>query len=118
MAPYRGGVDFEDLSPFNRKVLKMQNYRDYRRRKYNSKKLLATFYPRKKYVTLLDNLQYYLKKGLKLVRIRIAVKFIEEEFLNPFGAKLQNWSDFRETSYTLPKEQGKNVYEILSLYLV
>ena len=66
----------------------MQNNRDYQRRKYNLKKLLATFYLRKKYVVLLDNLQYYLRKGLKLVRIRRAVKFIQKDFLKDFITKI------------------------------
>ena len=79
----------------------MQNYRDYRRKKYNSKKLLATFYPRKKYVVLLDNLQYYLQKGLKLVKIRRAVKFIQKDFLKNFITKITKLRSEAETEFEL-----------------
>ena len=58
----------------------MQNYQDYRRRKYNSKKLLATFYPREKYVTLLDNLQYYLKKRAKIGENKESGEIYPERF--------------------------------------
>ena len=79
----------------------MQNYRDYQRKKYNSKKLLATFYPRKKYVVLLDNLQYYLQKGLKLVKIRRAVKFVQKDFLKNFITKITKLRSEAKTEFEL-----------------
>ena len=101
LAPYNGLVKFKNLSPFNKKLLKIQNHRDYRRKKYNSKKLLATFYPRRKYVVLLDNLQYYLRKGLKLVKIRRAVKFTQKDFLKDFITKITKLRSEAKTEFEL-----------------
>ena len=88
LAPYTGTVKFEDLSPFNKRLLKKHCPRDYKKRKYESTKLLATFYTRRKYVVLLDNLKYYLQKGLKLIKIRRAIKFTQKDFLNEFITKI------------------------------
>ena len=79
----------------------MQNHRDYQRRKYSAKKLLATFYPRPKYVVLLDNLQYYLRKGLKLVKIRRAVKFTQKDFLKDFITKITKLRSGAKTEFEL-----------------
>ena len=49
---------------------------------------MSTFYDRKKYVVHLENLQYYLKKGLKLMRIRRAVKYKQKAFLKEFIEKV------------------------------
>ena len=84
LAPYRGTLTFKDLSPFNKRLLKAHYRKDYEKRRYTSTKLLATFYKRRKYVVLLDNLKYYLKRGLKLVKIRRAVKFTQRDFLKNF----------------------------------
>ncbi len=62
LAPYTDTISFKHLSPYNRRLLKHQCPRDYRNKRYRSKKLLSTFYDRKKYVVHLENLQYYLKK--------------------------------------------------------
>ena len=75
LAPYNGKLSYKDLSPYNRSLLKKHYPRDYNMRRYAAKKLLATFHKRRRYVVLLDNLQYYLKRGLKLVRVRRAIKF-------------------------------------------
>ena len=67
-------VSFKHLSPYNRPLLKHHCLRDYKNKRYQSKKLLSTFYDRKKYVVHLENLQYYLKKGMKLLKIRRVMK--------------------------------------------
>ena len=74
LAPYIDTVSFKHLSPYNRRLLKHHCPRDYRNKRYRSKKLLSTFYDRKKYVVHLENLQYYLKKGMKLLKIRRVMK--------------------------------------------
>ena len=80
LAPYTDTVSYKHLSPYNRRLLKHFNPRDYKNKRYRRKKLLSTFYDRKKYMVHLENLQYYLKKGMKLLRIRRAVKFRQKAF--------------------------------------
>ena len=65
----------------------MQNYRDYRRKKCNSKKLLATFYPRKKYVVLLDNLQLKGPKRVKIGENKESGKIYPKRFPEKFHYK-------------------------------
>ena len=62
LAPYTDTLSYKHPSPYNRRLLKHHNPRDYRNKRYRSKKLLRTFYDRKKYVVHLENLQYYCKK--------------------------------------------------------
>ena len=88
LAPYNGVLKFKHMSPYNKKLLKKHNYREFKNKRYSSKKLLATFYKRKKYVVLLDNLKYYLKRGMKLVKIRRVVKFKQKDFLKNFITKI------------------------------
>ncbi len=57
------------------------------------------------------------KKSVKFL-LENNVKTESKKALTHLARKFKKWSDFHETSYTLPKGQGKNVYEILSLYLV
>ena len=88
LAPYTDTVSFKHLSPYNRRLLKHHCPRDYRNKRYQSKKLLSTFYDRKKYVVHLENLQYYLKKGMKLLKIRRVMKFRQKAFLKEFIEKV------------------------------
>ena len=88
LAPYTDTISFKHLSPFNRRLLKRHCPRDYRNKRYRSKKLLSTFYDRKKYVVHLENLQYYLKKGMKLLKIRKVMKFRQKAFLKEFIEKV------------------------------
>ena len=88
LAPYTDTVSFKHLSPYNRRLLKYHCPRDYKNKRYNSRKLLSTFYDRKKYVVHLENLQYYLRKGLKLTKIRRAVKYKQRAFLKEFIEKV------------------------------
>ncbi len=101
LAPYTGTVGFEDLSPFNRKLLRKHAYRDYKKRRYSSRKLLATFYTRRKYVVLLDNLKYYLERGLELIRIRRAIKFTQKDFLKNFITKITKLRSEAKTDFEL-----------------
>ena len=61
---------------------------DYKNKRYKSTKLLSTFYKRKKYVVHLENLQYYLKKGLKLTKVHRVVTFKQKPFLKKFIEKV------------------------------
>ena len=88
LAPYTDTVSFDELSPYNKRLLKQYCPRDYISRRYKSKKLLSTFYDRKKYVVHLENLQYYLKKGLVLKKIRRIIKFKQKAFLKDFIEKV------------------------------
>ena len=101
LAPYNGTVKFDDLSPFNKRLLKKYYYSDYKNRKYESKKLLATFYKRRKYVVLLDNLKYYLKRGLILTKIRRGIKFTQKDFLKTFITKITKLRSEAKTDFEL-----------------
>ena len=101
LAPYTGTLKFKHLSPYNRKLLKKHCHRDYKKRRYTSKKLLATFYTRRKYVVLLDNLKYYLRRGLKLLKVRRGVKFAQKDFLKNFITKITKLRSEAKTDFEL-----------------
>ena len=101
LAPYTDTVNYNDLSPFNKTLLKKHCPRDYRNKRYSSQKLLATFYPRRKYVVLLDNLKYHLRRGLKLTKIRRAVKFTQKDFLKNFITKIKKLRSEAKTDFEL-----------------
>ena len=88
MAPYTGDITFNDLSPFNQRLLQQSSPSDFKNKRYKSKKLLSTFYKREKYVVHLENLQYYLKKGLKLTKIHRVITFQQKPFLKKFIEKV------------------------------
>lgn len=88
LAPYTDSVTYSDLSPFNKKLLKRHCPQDYANKRYQSEKLLSTFYDRKNYVVHLENLQYYLSKGLKLKKIHRVVRFTQKAFLKEFIDKV------------------------------
>ena len=88
MAPYTGTLNFNDLSPFNQHLIQRSSPSDYKNKRYKSTKLLSTFYPREKYVVHLENLQYYLQKGLILKKIHRAVTFTQKPFLKKFIEKV------------------------------
>ena len=90
LAPYTDTFFFKHLSPYNRRLLKHHCPRDYRSKRYHSKKFLSTFYDRKKYVVHLENLQFYLKKGMKLLKTRRVMKFRQKAFLKEFIEKVQS----------------------------
>ena len=101
LAPYNDTLSFKHLSRFNRRLLKKHNLRDYKQKRYSSKKLLATFYKRKKYVVLLDNLKYYLQRGMKLVKVRRAVKFEQKDFLKNFITKITQMRSTAKNDFEL-----------------
>ena len=90
LAPYTGDLTFDDLSPFNKRLLQQSFPRDFANKRYRSRKLLSTFYHRKNYVVHLENLQYYLKMGLKLTKVHRVVKFEQKAFLKKFIEKVTN----------------------------
>ena len=88
LAPYTGNLTFNDLSPFNQRLLQKSFPRDFANKRYTSEKLLSTFYDRKKYVVHLENLQFYLKKGLILTKVHRAITFKQKPFLKKFIEKV------------------------------
>ena len=101
LAPYTDTINFDHLSPFNKQLLKKHCLSDYKNKRYSSRKLLATFYPWRKYVVLLDNLKYYLRRGLKLAKIRRAVKFEQKDFLKNFITKITKLRSEAKTDFEL-----------------
>ena len=84
LAPYTGDLSFDDLSPFNQRLLQQSSPRDFANKRYKSTKLLSTFYNRQKYVVHLENLQYYLKKGLQLTKVHRVLTFKQKPFFKKF----------------------------------
>ncbi len=97
-----------DLSPYSFSCLQEIK----RTSKYRAKKLTSTFYPRTNYLCHGMNLKLYLRLGLRLVRIRRAIKFRQERFIKPY---IEMCSERRKTA---PTEAQRDMYKLLcnSLY--
>ena len=80
LAPETVDITFDDLSPYSKRCLKALG----RGVKYNSRKLTATFRPRKKYLVHGANLKFYTEKGLILTKIHRGITFRQQRFLEPF----------------------------------
>ena len=51
---------------------------------YKAKKLIADFRPRRKYLVHVENLQFYLKHGMKLDKIHTVISFTQKAFAKDF----------------------------------
>ena len=95
------------LAP-EKKVVKKENMSDYQNNLIkeldlkipNSKKLLLTLEDKKDYVVHYENLKFYLKQGMKLKRVKKALEFEQECWMEPY---IRMNTEFRK--------QGKNEFE-------
>ena len=100
----------QDLSPYSYSCLEATSGK--KNKKYSTKKLTSTFYPRTRYLCHGLNLKLYLKLGMKLVRIHRGIKFRQQSFIKPY---IEMCSQRRKTA---PTEAKRNMYKLLcnSLY--
>jgi hypothetical protein len=83
LAPENITVQFDSLSPLMKEVLTNLEKTD----KYSDKKLVGTFYDRKRYVTHFKNLKLYLQLGMKLIKVHRVLSFNQKNFIAPFIEK-------------------------------
>ena len=91
-----------ELSPYQLNQLNTHN------EKHNEKlkKLVPTLYDKKDYICHISNLQYYMKKGLKLIRIHSAVEFDQSPWLKTYidfntDMRTKSKNDFEKDLYKL-----------------
>ena len=79
LAPEHKIVTNEMLSPFSKMLKKKIDAK-------NDKipKLLSTQYDKIKYICHIENLQFYLRKGMKLTKVHRILKFQQKDFIKPY----------------------------------
>ena len=80
LAPEKVDIAYADLSPYSKKCFSSI----YGKTDHHATKLTATFKDRKNYLVHGLNLQFYLRKGLKLKKIHKGIAFTQDAFIRPF----------------------------------
>ena len=88
LAPEKICVEFDDLSPFLKKIYSLSQLSKFDNHNFNESKLIPHFYDRNKYTLHINNLCYYLSMGMVLKKIHRIVKFTQKPFLRGFITKL------------------------------
>lgn len=81
LAPYETIIDYNDLSDEAKRIMKLNGITS---ESYSQKKLISDFRPRIDYVTHVENLQFYLKHGLKLEKVSEIISFDQSTFAHNF----------------------------------
>ncbi len=81
LAAEQQNISYDRLSEYSKECLR-KVYR--KKHSYKSKKLSATFFPRRNYTLHGLNLKFYLEMGLKLEKIHKGVKFTQRPFMKEF----------------------------------
>ncbi len=81
LAAEQQDISYKRLSEYSKECLR-KVYR--KKHSYKSKKLSATFFPRRNYTLHGLNLKFYLEMGLKLEKIHKGVKFTQRPFMKEF----------------------------------
>ena len=81
LAPYETVIDYTDLSAEAKRIMKLNGVKS---KNYSQKKLISDFRPRIDYVTHVENLQFYLKHGLKLEKVSEIISFDQSTFAHNF----------------------------------
>ena len=79
LAPEHRKVSDEMLSPMGEKLKKELDIADDK-----SKKLLSTQYDKEQYVCHVENLQFYLQMGMKLVKVHKVLEFKQKAIFKPY----------------------------------
>ena len=74
-------IQYDDLSEESKEMLAKTGKKG---ENYKAKKLVNDFKPRIKYLCHISNLQFYLRKGLVLKKIRSLIKFEQDDFAATF----------------------------------
>ena len=102
LAPERTNVNKNELSNYQLNQLEIHN------EKFNEKieKLIPNLKNKTKYITHIKNLQYYIKKGLKLVKVHRVLQFTQSKWLKKYidfntNQRKNCKSDFEKDMYKL-----------------
>ena len=79
LAPEKKAVEKEKMSDYQNKLIKYLDLKI-----PNSKKLLLTLEDKNDYVVHYENLKFYLKQGMRLKRVKRALEFDQERWMEPY----------------------------------
>ena len=101
LAPEKKAVESEKMSDYQNKLIK-----DLKLKLPNSKKLLLTLEDKNDYIVHYENLKFYLKQGMKLKRVKRALEFDQECWMEPYirmntEFRKQAKNDFEKDFYKL-----------------
>jgi len=105
LAPHNKDISYEDLSPFCQRVA--STLKEGKVKNYSTKKFTSTMETRKKYLVHIMNLQYYLKKGLKLQKIHRVIAFRQKAFLKDYINKCT------EQRKNAPTKTAANIWKLV-----
>ena len=81
LAPYESVITYDDLSEPAKRMLQENGNKS---QCYSQKKLINDFRNRVDYVTHVENLQFYLKHGMKLEKVTEIISFRQSHFARKF----------------------------------
>ena len=103
LAPEKKVVKKENMSDYQNNLIKELNLKI-----PNSKKLLLTLEDKKDYVVHYENLKFYLKQGMKLKRVKRALEFEQECWMEPY---IRMNTEFRKQA---KNDFEKNFYKLMN----
>ena len=103
LAPEKKAVESEKMSEYQNKLIK-----DLKLKLPNSKKLLLTLEDKNDYVVHYENLKFYLNQGMKLKRVKRALEFDQECWMEPY---IRMNTEFRKLA---KNDFEKNFYKLMN----
>ena len=103
LAPEKKAVESEKMSDYQNKLIK-----DLKLKLPNSKKLLLTLEDKNDYVVHYENLKFYLNQGMKLKRVKRALEFDQECWMEPY---IRMNTEFRKLA---KNDFEKNFYKLMN----
>ena len=103
LAPEKKAVESEKMSDYQNKLIK-----DLKLKLPNSKKLLLTLEDKNDYVVHYENLKFYLNQGMKLKRVKRALEFYQECWMEPY---IRMNTEFRKLA---KNDFEKNFYKLMN----
>ena len=103
LAPEKKVVKKECMSEYQKRLIK-----DLELKPPDSKKLLLTLEDKKDYVVHYSNLQFYLKQGMKLKRVKRVLEFEQECWMEPY---IRMNTEFRKQA---KNDFEKNFYKLMN----
>ena len=103
LAPEKKAVESEKMSDYQNKLIK-----DLKLKLPYSKKLLLTLEDKNDYVVHYENLKFYLNQGMKLKRVKRALEFDQECWMEPY---IRMNTEFRKLA---KNDFEKNFYKLMN----